>query len=97
MKTPETLAERTARLKALRLAHEATLPPKIEREPALYSLDTVIDRGRYAGRTVEDVLDHDPSYVLYFSGEWEGVVLAGEVEDRLAMITDTRRPPRAWE
>lgn len=80
---PETLAERTARLKALRLAHEATLPPPIKREPVLYKLDTVIALGKHSGKTVEQVLDDDPSYVRYMGEEWWDVELAPEIEARL--------------
>lgn len=97
MKKPETLAERTARLKALRLAHEAEMPPPINRNPTLYRLDTVINRGKHAGMTVEDLLHEDPSYVRYMIEEWQDVEFALEVEDCLASATDPRRGPRAWE
>lgn len=93
----ETLAERTARLKALRLAKEASLAAMPKPTPVLYKLDTVINRGKHAGMTVEDLLHEDPSYVRYMIEEWQDVEFALEVEDCLAHVTDPRRGPRAWE
>lgn len=93
----ETLAERTARLRALRLAREASLPQPIKRQLIMYKLDTVINRGKHAGMTVEDLLHEDPSYVRYMIEEWQDVEFALEVEDCLAHVTDPRRGPRAWE
>lgn len=33
--------------------------------PRSYDLDSALDFGKYKGRTVEDVLDEDPAYLLW--------------------------------
>jgi len=41
----------------------AELPKAAIHKP--YDLDSILDFGKYKGRTVEDVLDEDPRYLLW--------------------------------
>jgi len=93
MEQTEPFIERTARVRALRLAQAAKRPTPAKRDPVLYRLDTVISRGTHSGKTVEAILDEDPGYVRYIVEEWHDVEFAPEVEDRLALVTESAARP----
>ncbi|HEX4112735.1 MAG TPA: hypothetical protein VH020_09390 [Stellaceae bacterium] len=48
-----------------------------------YDLDTVLDFGRYKGRTVEDVLADDPRYLLWAMENVERFEVDKAVQDAI--------------
>ena len=95
---PDPIAEKTARLRALRLARDATLPQQQSSEPGrLWKLDDKLTFGKHSGRTITDVIDSDREYLVWAVENIPDFVLDDAAEAELQSSTDPRRPPRAWE
>lgn len=96
---PETLAEKTARLRALRLAREAESPVRKapERRFPVVGLDDELAFGRHRGRMLRDVIERDPGWVEWAVECIGTFEISDEAAAELAAASDPRRPPRAWE
>lgn len=56
-----------------------------------YDLDTPLGFGKYKGRTVEDVLDEDPHYLLWALENVEQFDADKAVQDAIERAARTRR------
>lgn len=93
MKT-ETLAEKTARLRALRLAagarHPRSDPPRPTRP--VYGLEDELPFGKHRGETVAYVLEADPGWLRWALECVADFELGEDVLDELRLLDDPRRP-----
>lgn len=104
MSRPDPLAEKTARLRALRLAREAeSLKSRdlrrsypVRSYPVLGMTDE-LGFGKHRGKLLRDVIERDPDWVEWALECIPTFEISPEAEDELVRVRDVRRPPRAWE
>ena len=66
--SPDPLAEKTARLRALRLAREADKPRSrrvIERLYPVIGVDDELTFGKHKGKLLGEVIEHDPAWIKW--------------------------------
>ena len=97
----ETEAQKTARLKALRLEKErkAHLPPAHPSPVRLYptyDLDSMLKFGKFAGEIVEDVLESGAgrSWIKWALENIKEFEISEAVKEELLYWEDPRRPSR---
>jgi 3'-phosphoadenosine 5'-phosphosulfate sulfotransferase len=94
----ETLDQKTARLRALRLEREAqksnlrTSKPSLTDLYPVYDLDSMLKFGKHAGEIVEDVLETDPGWLQWALENIKEFVVTDAVEEELRALGDPRRP-----
>lgn len=95
--TSKTLDERTAALRAARLARDANKPKPAPRgeHHRVIGLRSELPFGKYRGRTVEDVMDDDLGYITWMMESTE-VEFGTDVEAEYRARLDPRRPRGAW-
>lgn len=97
----ETLEERTARLRQLRLARDAEKPAEVKRTRRyarrwpVFQLDDEIPFGKHKGSDLRDVIEADPDWVIWALDNIGDFAISAEAE--IELLPDPRRPPRAWE
>lgn len=108
-KQKETEAEKTLRLRALRLAREAEKPPAGRkaagtalakgRAARVWSLKDELTFGKYQGKTIAEVLDNDQGrgWVKFALEEIKGFELDDFAQLEFDSYDDPRSPPKAWE
>ena len=93
MLPPRPLDEKTARLRAARLARDAALPRPEPRDGhhRVLGLRDVMPFGKHKGRTIQEIIDERPSYVTWLL-EHTRVELSAEAEAEYHARLDPRRP-----
>ncbi len=96
MKAKETLEEKTARLKALRLAHKPKYspPPAESRASKVWYLSDELTFGQYSGLKISEVLDSERGYswVKWALENVKGFELAKDAQQEFDSYDDPRRP-----
>ena len=90
----QNLDDKTARLRAARLARDEGRP-KVDREAhhRVLGLRDPMPFGKHRGKSLEDVIDEDIAYLTWLM-ENTRVELSLEAEDLYYTATDPRRPAR---
>ena len=100
IKSKETEAEKTARLRALRLEREA-LYKKTERTsdyPVLdLDLESEMPFGKHKGKLLSTVIEDDPGWLIWALENIKDFEISAKAEAELDLVQDVRRPPKAWE
>ena len=97
MKRPETLAEKSARLKALRLAREKAGDRPRERERKVHQLDDALPFGKHKGKSLREVIEDDSSWIIWAMENIADFEISDLAQNELDLVLDIRRGPRAWE
>jgi hypothetical protein len=95
----ESEVEKTARLRAARLAREAAdKRPKPRPDPTrLWGLDDELTFGKHKGRTIREVIDEDRGWLVWLLENSDRFALNAAAQAEFDAADDPRRPPRAWE
>ena len=96
MPKPDPIAERTARLKAARLARERYYPPATHAYPVHGLLDA-LPFGKHRGKVLRDVIDEDHGWVVWALENVRDFEISDEAQAELDLALDVRRPPKAWQ
>jgi hypothetical protein len=102
MKQKESIDQKTARLKALRLAKEITeIKPKQKSEQSsiirFLSLDSLMPFGKYKNKTIEDILFEDKNYIKWALETIKDFHLDDNAYERFNELSNQYIPPKAWE
>jgi len=97
MKKSESLDEKTARLRAQRLAAHLEVRMRSERSYPVTGLDDQLPFGKHQGKLLRDVIEEDIGWVVWALESIETFSITSEAEAELDVARDVRRPPRAWE
>ena len=97
MKKPETLEEKTARLRALRLDTPAAARKPEDRSYPVLGMDDYLPFGKHQGKLLRDVIEADSDWILWALDTIVTFEVSDEAEAELDVVRDVRRPPRAWE
>jgi hypothetical protein len=62
----------------------------------LYGFKSILRFGKYKGKTIEEVLDIDPSYLDWAVGYISGFVLEDEVQRKLELESDAEFDDWDW-
>lgn len=89
---PRPLDDKTARLRAARLARDAGRP-RVERDPhhRVLGLGDPMPFGKHRGRTIGDLIEEEVGYVTWLLEE-TAVELSREAEEEYHARLDPRRP-----
>lgn len=86
----ETLAEKSARLRALRLASKPLEKRQYNFYP-VYGMQDELRFGKHKGETIKFVLNTDLPWIIW-ALETINFIITPEVEDELRFLEDPRRP-----
>lgn len=98
MALPPTIDPKIARLRAARLAREATtthVRKTTARQRGILGLDDDIIFGKHKGQSVSEVILSDPSWLVWALDEIDDFVLSDEAEHELALSVG-RDPDADW-
>lgn len=87
----ETIEQRTARLRALRLAAETRRPREEGPSYPVYGMRDELRFGRRKGEVIEDVLESDPGWIRWALENVRGFAVDETVEEELRYLDDPRR------
>lgn len=89
-KEPE--AEKTARLRKLRLEAEARRPKPEKRIYQLHKMDSVLRFGKYTGSSIEEVLEADYEWIQRAIDNIDDFEVDDEVIEFIHYLSDPRKP-----
>lgn len=96
VKRKETIDQKIARLKALRIAAEANKPPIIKKQATMLDVGDDMPIGKYKHETIEWVLENNPSYLVWMQENITNYVLSERVEQLLVDRTKLADTHSKW-
>jgi hypothetical protein len=92
MTKKETEVQKISRLRALRLARDASKPKAIAPDYPILGISDALPFGKHKGESLVDVLESDPGWLRWALENIKGFVITDEVEDELKSLDDPRSP-----
>jgi uncharacterized protein (DUF3820 family) len=94
---PTPLDDKTARLRAARLAANKPQNHPPERQYPILTQESKMPFGKHKGRTIQTIINTEPSYITWLIENIPTVEFSDGVIEALEEATDPRAPPKAWE